>query len=101
MSALAVLQPKWRCTPTRTNAQWQLISYGKPLSRRQVTVALMIAGGLTRFQIAKELGIATKTVGTHRERAMERLRVDSDVMLAYLLEARGKIQNPFSGEPNG
>lgn len=102
MNALAVLRPKWHYIPTRTKKKWRLISYGvDALTRREEQVVMMLAGGLGSSEIAKELGISQKTVWTYRARAMETLGVGSVAMLAYLLEARGKIQNPFTGEPNG
>lgn len=44
-----------------------------PLSPRQMEVAELLAAGLSRGEIARELGISERTVRAHLERLDERL----------------------------
>ena len=45
---------------------------GQPLSPREKTVVIMIADGYTNRQMSDILGIALKTVETHRAHAMHK-----------------------------
>ena len=47
------------------------------LTPREVEVLVMVARGLTNRGIAEELGISPRTVETHRERVMAKLRIRS------------------------
>ncbi len=60
----------------------------KDLSRRQLEVMSMVAGGLRNKQIAYELGLSEKTVKMHRGIAMEKLGVSSAAdMIRLAVEA--------------
>ncbi len=60
----------------------------KELSRRQLEVMSMVAGGLRNKQIAYELGLSEKTVKMHRGIAMEKLGVSSAAdMIRLAVEA--------------
>lgn len=60
----------------------------KDLSRRQLEVLQMVAGGLRNKQIAYELGLSEKTVKMHRGIAMEKLGVRSSAdMIRLAVEA--------------
>lgn len=54
------------------------------LSRRQRQVALFIAEGYDREQIAAMLNISIKTVDTHRQMALARLNVKTNSGLALM-----------------
>ena len=47
------------------------------LTPREVEVLILVARGLTNRGIAEELGISPRTVETHRERVMAKLRIRS------------------------
>jgi len=60
----------------------------KELSRRQLEVMSMVAGGLRNKQIAYELGLSEKTVKMHRGIAMDKLGVSSAAdMIRLAVEA--------------
>jgi DNA-binding NarL/FixJ family response regulator len=65
-----------------------------PLTQRETEVLELLARGLSQEQIARELFISSKTVGTHIQRSLSKLGVHSRaeaVALAYrhgLVEAR-------------
>ncbi|WP_422932092.1 response regulator transcription factor [Singulisphaera sp. PoT] len=50
-----------------------------PLSDREQEVLRMIARGFTNREIAAQLDLSTKTIETHKARAMEKLGIDSRV----------------------
>ena len=57
-----------------------------PLTKRELEVLKLLADGLDQAEIARELVISPKTVGTHIEHILEKLRVRSRaqaVALAY------------------
>ena len=54
----------------------------KPLSVREMEVAVMLAHGTQVKAIAFELGLSAKTVSTHRTRLLEKLGLTSNVALA-------------------
>ena len=64
------------------------------LTPREQEVCLRVARGMLNKQIAWDLGTAEKTVKVHRSRVMEKLRVESVVELARLVD---KIGAPQSG----
>jgi DNA-binding CsgD family transcriptional regulator len=55
--------------------------HATPLSRREVEVAELAAGGLHDKEIARRLGISVTTVRTHIEHAFHKLGVNSRVLL--------------------
>ena len=61
------------------------------LSPRQREIMEMVAKGLTERQIARELGIAARTVKYHKATARSRTGCQSSVELAvkFVLEVRG------------
>ena len=54
----------------------------KPLSVREMEVAVMLAHGTKVKAIAYKLGLSAKTVSTHRTRLLEKLGLTSNVALA-------------------
>lgn len=61
----------------------------KELSRRQLQVLEMVAGGLRNKQIAFELGLSEKTVKMHRGIAMEKLGARSSAEMVRLAVEAG------------
>lgn len=60
----------------------------KNLSKRQLEVLRMVAGGLRNKQIAYELGLSEKTIKMHRGLAMEKLGAQSSAdMIRLAVEA--------------
>lgn len=60
----------------------------KDLSKRQLEVLTMVAGGLRNKQIAYELGLSEKTIKMHRGLAMEKLGAQSSAdMIRLAVEA--------------
>ncbi|VVT20519.1 helix-turn-helix domain-containing protein [Erythrobacter sp. EC-HK427] len=60
----------------------------KALSKRQLEVLKMVAGGLRNKQIAYELGLSEKTIKMHRGLAMEKLGAQSSAdMIRLAVEA--------------
>jgi FixJ family two-component response regulator len=59
------------------------------LTKREHEVMLQVITGKLNKQIASELGISEKTIKVHRGRVMQKMRVDSVVELARLLERGG------------
>lgn len=60
----------------------------KALSKRQLEVLTMVAGGLRNKQIAYELGLSEKTIKMHRGLAMEKLGAQSSAdMIRLAVEA--------------
>jgi FixJ family two-component response regulator len=56
------------------------------LTRREREVMLHVITGKLNKQIAADLGISEKTIKVHRGRVMQKMRVDSVVELARLIE---------------
>ncbi|MCK4410829.1 response regulator transcription factor [Candidatus Bipolaricaulota bacterium] len=56
-------------------AQGKRLSVKKPLTAREREVVALLADGKTTDQIGSSLGISTKTVGHHCQRAMEKLDI--------------------------
>jgi two-component system, NarL family, invasion response regulator UvrY len=54
----------------------------KPLSVREMEVAVMLARGTQVKAIASELGLSAKTVSTHRTRLLSKLNLNNNVALA-------------------
>ena len=61
------------------------------LSNREREVLQLIAEGLTSPRIAERLGIASKTVGTHRERLMRKLGIHGQTALVKYAVTKGLI----------
>ena len=59
------------------------------LTARERHVLMEVVAGKLNKQIASDLGIAEKTVKVHRGRVMQKMRVDSVVELARLVEKSG------------
>ena len=53
------------------------------LSERELEIMLMIASGMKTSQIAAELWLSVKTVGSHRSRILEKMGMKSNVELAH------------------
>ena len=59
------------------------------LTKREHEVMLQVLTGKLNKQIAADLGISEKTIKVHRGRVMQKMRVDSVVELARLVEKSG------------
>lgn len=59
------------------------------LTPREIEVGALIARGHRNAQIARRLGLRSKTVTTYRARALEKLGVTSDIQLAELFRDHG------------
>jgi DNA-binding NarL/FixJ family response regulator len=59
------------------------------LTAREVEVLLMVAQGMTNRGIAETLGISPRTVETHRERVMAKLRIRSVAGLTRFVMEQG------------
>jgi DNA-binding NarL/FixJ family response regulator len=64
------------------------------LSTRERQVLQQIAEGKTNRQIAEVLGLATKTVDTHRTRLMRKLNIHDQTSLVKFAISRGVIRMP-------
>jgi FixJ family two-component response regulator len=66
------------------------------LSDRELSVARLVASGLTNLGIGLELGISERTVKFHRQHITEKLAISGTTELVRLLEehTRGEDQNP-------
>ena len=57
------------------------------LSKREFEVMLLIAGGKSLKEIAKELSLSTKTISVHRARIMKKMKMRNNVKLTcYVIE---------------
>lgn len=63
------------------------------LTPREVEVLVLVARGLTNRGIAEELGISPRTVETHRERVMAKLRIRSVAGLTRFVVEQGLDQD--------
>jgi DNA-binding NarL/FixJ family response regulator len=61
------------------------------LSRREAEVMAGLLRGATLDEIARELGVAAKSVTTYRRRLLDKLAVRSNVELAALAARHGKV----------
>jgi DNA-binding NarL/FixJ family response regulator len=59
------------------------------LTAREVEVLMMVAEGMTNRGIAEKLGISPRTVETHRERVMAKLRIRSVAGLTRFVMEQG------------
>jgi non-specific serine/threonine protein kinase len=64
------------------------------LSRREREVAVLVARGYTNRQIAEELTIAERTVGTHVEHIMAKLRCHARAQIAAWVVEHGTQPRP-------
>lgn len=65
------------------------ISRGQQLTTQERKVACLIARGLDREQIAKEMDFSVKTYDTHRQNLLTKLGLSNNVMLThYVLRQR-------------
>ncbi|CAA7627659.1 Response regulator [Candidatus Terasakiella magnetica] len=65
---------------------------GGSLTARELQVLRLIAGGLKNREIADQLGIAIKTVETHRTKIMQKLDLHNSAELAAYAIRRGLIE---------
>jgi RNA polymerase sigma factor (sigma-70 family) len=63
------------------------------LTAREVEVLVMVAEGMTNRGIAEKLGISPRTVETHRERVMAKLRIRSVAGLTRFVVDQGLDRN--------
>ncbi len=61
------------------------------LSQRERQVADMLVTGANNHEVAEELGIAIKTVDTHRGHILKKLKLRNNVELALYAVRRGYI----------
>jgi DNA-binding NarL/FixJ family response regulator len=64
------------------------------LTSRERQVLQLIAEGKTSRQVAEILGVAAKTVGTHRAHLMQKLKIHDQTALLKLAIRRGLVQVP-------
>ena len=62
------------------------------LTAREREIVILIASGLSSRKIAQRLGIAFKTVETHRYNAMKKLKVDNVIGLLHAAIGMGLIK---------
>lgn len=62
------------------------------LSEREFQVFIKLARGSTAGDIARELSLSVKTVGTYRDRVMEKMRLKSNSELTYYAMKNGLLQ---------
>ncbi len=74
-------------------AQWQESANGplETLSAREIDVLSMLASGFSYLQIAQELGISTKTVGTYMQRIREKTQLKTRKQLVALASQHGLV----------
>src|SRR4030095_7936311 len=77
-----------------TEEQWNT-----PLTSREREVLVHIAGGLSNKEIASQLGVGVRTVETHRERIMRKLKIHSVAGLTRFAIAEGLVT--VQREPTG
>jgi FixJ family two-component response regulator len=63
----------------------------RQLTKREHEVMLQVITGKLNKQIAADMGISEKTIKVHRGRVMQKMRVDSVVELARLIEKSGAL----------
>jgi len=68
-----------------TPRQWSKISQFVEMSTREVQISHLLFAGMTRVEIAGELGISPRTVRFHMESLHEKLQVKSRVELVLRL----------------
>jgi len=62
------------------------------LSDRESQVMLMIASGKTISQIAEELSLSVKTIGTYRTRVLEKMKMKSNAELMHYAIKNGLVE---------
>jgi two-component system, NarL family, invasion response regulator UvrY len=62
------------------------------LSEREFQVFIKLARGSTAGDVARELSLSLKTVGTYRNRVMEKMRLKSNSDLTYYAMKNGLLQ---------
>jgi FixJ family two-component response regulator len=74
----------------------------KHLSRREIEVIDGLMAGQTSKAIARELGVAVKTVDFHRANIMRKIRVETIAELVHVIIKGGYArENRLSGTPRG
>lgn len=66
----------------------------KALTPREREVALRVARGQRQHAMAREMGLSTKTIQSHRERALLALGVKSNAEVAILAYVAGFVSAP-------
>lgn len=76
------------------DAHWEESTEGtlSALTAREVDVLALLASGFSYQQIAKELGISSKTVGTYVQRIREKTRSTSRQDLVALANRHGLMR---------
>ncbi len=68
--------------------------YGKPLlSEREITILKLINSGLLSKEISDRLSISVHTVNTHRQRILEKLKVDTSIEAIKYASALGLLDD--------
>lgn len=80
----------------RAQRQEQVHGLVQALSERELTVARMVAKGMTSLGISLELNITLRTVKFHRQRAMEKLGIAGTPELVRLLQESELLCNQSS-----
>lgn len=65
------------------------------LSRRELEVAVLVAGGLTNQQIAEQLFISNNTVKRHLERIFRRLGMRNRLQLAVAVYRAARLSERY------
>jgi len=78
--------------PALAEATPTLTSSGLPLTRREQQIAAMIAYGHTNKEISASLGVAVKTVETHKTNIMQKLQMKSRAELVRFALTQGWLQ---------
>jgi len=62
-----------------------------PLTPRELEIVQLLAEGKSNKQVAVELGISVRTIETHRQHVMQKLRIRSLVELLFYAIHRGIV----------
>jgi DNA-binding NarL/FixJ family response regulator len=88
LARIRLLEPRWRPTPP---AQPRL-------TPREAEVLRLLVEGLTQQQIAMQLAISSKTVGTHIEHVLRKLGVNNRTQaVALALRGDGGLLHAYDG----
>lgn len=100
MNPAIIPLPKFDYSPY--TKKWRPAKRGvESLSDRERAVVCLIASSYSTREIAKMLGVADKTIRTHRFRAFQKLGITNPVRLTHFAFSRGMIKNIYASEPNG
>lgn len=73
----------------------------EPLTVREREVATLLCRGVKHQEIAKAMGISSKTVDTHRGHIMDKLKVKNNVELLRLAIVRGWVAVEYARTDEG